>query len=86
MNVKQLEDKSKNIRLKIFETIIEAGKGHLGGALSCVDLIVTLYYGKILRFKNLLWYISLNTLYISHHSRKHSIICCFTFVFINTTV
>jgi len=57
MNVKQLEDKSKNIRLKIFETIIEAGKGHLGGALSCVDLIVTLYYGKILNFdpKNPKW-------------------------------
>ena len=48
LNIKSLEKKSNQVRLNIFETIINAGKGHLGGALSCVELIVTLYYGNIL--------------------------------------
>lgn len=41
---------AKKIRLKIFETIIQAGKGHIGGAFSCVDILVALYFGKILKF------------------------------------
>ncbi|MDA7480781.1 transketolase [Candidatus Pelagibacter ubique] len=40
---------AKKIRLKIFETIIQAGKGHIGGAFSCVDILVALYFGKILK-------------------------------------
>ena len=47
---KILENKSKEIRRRIIETIVHAGKGHIGGALSSVDLLVTLYYGDILRF------------------------------------
>jgi len=47
---KILENKSKEIRRRIVETIVHAGKGHIGGALSSVDLLVTLYYGDILRF------------------------------------
>ena len=30
--------------------IVAANKGHIGGALSCTDILVTLYYGGILRF------------------------------------
>jgi len=45
-----LEKKARQIRLEILETIVHAGKGHIGGALSCVDLVVTLFYGNILRF------------------------------------
>jgi transketolase len=41
---------ANKIRLKIFETIIECGKGHIGGAFSCVDILVALYFGKILKF------------------------------------
>ena len=48
--MQNLEKKSKEIRLKIFKTIIKAGKGHVGGAFSCVDLIVGLYYGKHFKF------------------------------------
>ena len=46
----KIEKKSKEIRLKIFKTIINAGKGHVGGAFSCVDLIVGLYYGNYFKF------------------------------------
>ena len=39
------------------ETVIETGKGHLGGTFSCIDILVALYYGGILRFdtKNPRW-------------------------------
>ena len=45
-----LEDKCRQVRLEILETIVHVGKGHIGGALSSVDILVALYYGDILRF------------------------------------
>lgn len=45
-----LEKKSKEIRFEIFKTILNAKKGHIGGAFSCVDILVSLYYGKIINF------------------------------------
>ena len=41
--------KCAQIRGKTFETVVNAGKGHLGGSLSCVEILVALYYGGILR-------------------------------------
>ena len=37
--------------------VINAGRGHLGGSLSCVEILVALYYGGILRIdpKNPKW-------------------------------
>ena len=48
-----LKKKSKKIRLDILNTIMNAGKGHIGGALSCVEILVTLYYCNILKFNRL---------------------------------
>ena len=48
--VSGLEDKAKRIRLEVFDASIKAGKGHLGGTFSCVDLLTALYYGGILNF------------------------------------
>jgi transketolase len=39
--------KAKQLRKKMFETAVRAGRGHLGGALSCMDILVSLYYGDI---------------------------------------
>lgn len=52
-----LKDKSKIIRRQTFDMVINANKGHLGGSLSCVEILVTLYYGDILEFdlKNPKW-------------------------------
>ena len=47
-NFKNLELIAKKIRRVISETIVNAGKGHIGGALSCVDVLVALYFGKLL--------------------------------------
>lgn len=47
-NIGYLEDKAKEIRKVIVEMIYKAKSGHIGGSLSSVDILVTLYY-RILR-------------------------------------
>jgi transketolase len=44
-----LELISKTIKLKVLELAVSKGKGHLGGTFSCLDLLVALYYGDILK-------------------------------------
>ncbi|MGA8849122.1 MAG: transketolase [Dehalococcoidia bacterium] len=50
MNIGELEKKANWVRQQILEMIVSANKGHIGGALSCTDILVALYYGGILRF------------------------------------
>lgn len=50
MDLGYLESKAKDIRRQAFEMVIKAKKGHLGGSLSCVEILVALYYGGILKF------------------------------------
>lgn len=50
MNIDLLQDKALNVRRRIVEAVATAGKGHIGGALSCADILVALYYGGILKF------------------------------------
>ena len=42
--VKELEDKAKKIRRHVLNMIHEAGSGHPGGSLSCVDALTALYF------------------------------------------
>ena len=44
MNIDQLTDIAKSIRRRIFDFKIMAQAGHLASSLSCVDLLVSLYY------------------------------------------
>lgn len=46
----KLEKKANWVRNQVLEMIVSAGKGHIGGAFSCTDILVTLYYGGVLRF------------------------------------
>ena len=50
MDIEELEKKAKWVRNQILEMIVSANKGHIGGAFSCTDALVALYYGGILRF------------------------------------
>lgn len=56
-DIKFLEEKAKQIRRETFEMVVAAGKGHLGGSFSAVEMEVALYHGGILRFdpKNPQW-------------------------------
>ena len=40
---------SHEVRKQTFEMVLKAGRGHLGGSLSCVEILVALYAGKIIR-------------------------------------
>lgn len=44
MTINNIEDKARNIRENIVNMIYEAGSGHPGGSLSCVDILVVLYF------------------------------------------
>jgi transketolase len=45
-----MENKARWVRRQIVEMIFGAGKGHIGGALSCTDILVGLFYGDVLRY------------------------------------
>ena len=45
-----LEEKARHIRIDILNAIHSAGKGHIGGAYSIVEILVSLYHGKVLKY------------------------------------
>lgn len=46
------DQKSSMIRLSALQDAVRAGKGHLGGSFSCIELLVALYYGNFLRINS----------------------------------
>lgn len=48
--INTLEKKSAALRMAVLDMITSAKKGHIGGAYSCMDILVALYYGDILHF------------------------------------
>ncbi|NIM02810.1 transketolase [bacterium] len=47
MIIDVLKKKARQFRKEILETITEAGSGHPGGSLSCVEILISLYYYKM---------------------------------------
>ena len=47
--VKELKQKANQLRKKVLETTLQIGISHLGGTFSCMDILVALYYGGILK-------------------------------------
>lgn len=45
-----LKEKAAWVRRQVLEMIVSARKGHIGGSLSCADILVALYHGGVLRF------------------------------------
>ncbi len=43
--MENLKAKAKWIRQQVFEMIVRAKRGHIGGSFSCVEMMVALYYG-----------------------------------------
>lgn len=44
MTIKQLMEMARLIRLKDLETVFNAGAGHIGGEMSAIDILTTLYF------------------------------------------
>lgn len=55
--ISKLRKKSFQIRKAMLEMCIKAGTGHITSSLSCIDVLVALYYGNVMRFdpKNPKW-------------------------------
>lgn len=55
--INELKNKAYNIRQTILDMCIGAGTGHLTSSLSCIEILISLYYADILRFdpKNPNW-------------------------------
>ncbi|MEK9569370.1 MAG: transketolase [Paracoccaceae bacterium] len=47
----KLQSKSAKVRAQCLEDAVRAQKGHLGGCFSCVELLVSLYYGGGIRIR-----------------------------------
>lgn len=45
-----LQEKARAMRSSVLEMIVSANKGHIGGAFSCIDILVSLYHGGILKY------------------------------------
>ena len=44
---KELEKKANDIRIDIIEMVYKAQSGHLGGSLSCADILTVLYFNQM---------------------------------------
>ena len=56
MEIKELEEKAKDIRKNIIEEVYSAKSGHPGGSLSIADIITVLYFNELnIDVKNQKW-------------------------------
>ena len=47
MDIDNLRAIAKELRMDIIRMLVEAGSGHPGGSLSCIDMLVTLFFHKM---------------------------------------
>ena len=52
MNLDELNEKSRQLRLRMLKMCVKAGFGHVTSALSCADILVALYYDRMNLDKN----------------------------------
>ncbi len=50
MDRASLEAKANEMRIDVVSMIAEAGSGHPGGSLSCVDILTALYFGGVMAY------------------------------------
>ena len=44
VTVQELKTKAKELRINIAQTTINATSGHVGGSMSCADMLAALYF------------------------------------------
>jgi len=47
LDIGKFKEMARNMRKEILETIANAGSGHPGGSLSCVEILISLYFYKM---------------------------------------
>jgi len=48
---RNLSKLSRDLRLELLDMIYQSGSGHIGGSLSSLDILISLYFSKIFNFK-----------------------------------
>ncbi len=51
MNSAELKKKANWLRRQILQIVVNSKRGHIGGSLSCIEILVALYYGGVLCFE-----------------------------------
>lgn len=51
MKISELIKKSKWLRKEIFEMVVKVNQGHIASAFSQCEIVLTLFYGEILKYK-----------------------------------
>ena len=52
VDIGKITSKATKLRLTVLDAIYRAGRGHIGGAFSCADILATLFYGDFLQFNS----------------------------------
>ena len=50
--MKKLQYLSRKLRYKICEMSFRAKAAHLASSLSCIDMLISIYFGKVFKFNN----------------------------------
>jgi transketolase len=63
-----LENISARLRLDILDMVYHSGSGHIGGSLSCLDIIIALYFSDIFNFNRDHFVLSAGQLCLAHYA------------------
>lgn len=55
------------LRIDLLDTVYQAGTGHIGGSLSCLDLLIALYFSEIFNFDKDHFILSAGHLCLAHY-------------------
>lgn len=50
MKIKELVKKSQELRISLFDLVTQDMKGHIPSSYSCLEIVINLYYGNILKY------------------------------------
>ena len=74
MNISVLESKALHIRDEVMRVAVKNKAGHIASSLSCVDILIALYYNRMFPFKWRINRINRINHISSYHNRDHLIL------------
>ena len=51
MELEYYKSLAKDLRLKVFDSVIKANKGHLGGTFSSIEIFIALFYSGVMNYE-----------------------------------
>lgn len=50
MEIQNLVDKSQQLRIKLFDLVMQDMRGHIPSSYSCLEIVINLFYGGVLKY------------------------------------